>query len=172
MDNKTSQAIIAIISRNMVSTPDNIGKITANLLLNEVSALFSEHKTNVEEVNNLRPDFRENFSDICFLRASELISTKHAKELILESWNNPSLDLCAFLIKSEILNEADASALIAIIEKIMEDNPKTLEQIKGGKTNVIGFLVGQTMKAVQGKGNPVEIKELIMNSLKEKGIIE
>ena len=165
MDVKTTNAVLALISIGVCKKPDNMGKVVSNLLLNEVSALLSENKTDIKEIQDLRPDFCEAISDICYLRAQELITTKHAKELLLYMWNTPYIDLCSYLISSEMLKEADSSEIIKIIDDLLSGNMKTVEQIKSGKTNAVGFFVGQTMKAVGGKGNPAEIKELILNRI-------
>ena len=44
-------------------------------------------------------------------------------------------------------------------------NPKQVEQYKGGKTSVIGFLVGQVMKATRGQANPAVVNQLLKDKL-------
>ena len=60
---------------------------------------------------------------------------------------------------------SDNSALEDLVKSVIEANPKALEDYKNGKTNVMGFLVGQCMKASKGKGNPAILKELMEKHL-------
>jgi aspartyl-tRNA(Asn)/glutamyl-tRNA(Gln) amidotransferase subunit B len=59
----------------------------------------------------------------------------------------------------------DAAALSAVIEEVLAENPKQVEQYRGGKKAVLGFLVGQAMKKTQGKANPALANELLSRKL-------
>ncbi|MBF0478132.1 MAG: Asp-tRNA(Asn)/Glu-tRNA(Gln) amidotransferase subunit GatB [Candidatus Omnitrophica bacterium] len=56
---------------------------------------------------------------------------------------------------------SDQESLTRIVDEIIKENPKAVGEIKSGKENVLGFLVGQTMKKTQGKANPKMIGEII-----------
>jgi len=56
---------------------------------------------------------------------------------------------------------SDAGALGEIVDEVIAGNPKQVEQYKAGKTAVLGFLVGQVMKASKGQANPAAVNELI-----------
>ena len=60
---------------------------------------------------------------------------------------------------------SDSGALEKIVDEVLAANPKQVEQYKGGKTTVIGFLVGQVMKASRGQANPAAVNELLKNKL-------
>ena len=60
---------------------------------------------------------------------------------------------------------SDTGALEKIIDEVIAANPKQVEQYKGGKTTVIGFLVGQVMKASRGQANPAAVNELLKTKL-------
>ena len=59
----------------------------------------------------------------------------------------------------------DEGALRATVEKVIADNPQSVEDYKGGKKQAIGFLVGQTMKAMGGKANPGMVNKLLQELL-------
>jgi len=59
----------------------------------------------------------------------------------------------------------DTSALEKIIDEIISNNQPQVQQYIGGKESVIGFFVGQVMKASQGKANPKAVNELLRNKL-------
>jgi aspartyl-tRNA(Asn)/glutamyl-tRNA(Gln) amidotransferase subunit B len=60
---------------------------------------------------------------------------------------------------------SDTGALEKIIDDVLAANPKQVEQYKGGKTTVIGFLVGQVMKSSRGQANPATVNELLKSKL-------
>ena len=60
---------------------------------------------------------------------------------------------------------SDTGALEKIIDDVLAANPKQVEQYKGGKTTVIGFLVGQVMKSSRGQANPATVNELLKTKL-------
>ena len=59
----------------------------------------------------------------------------------------------------------DTSAIEPVIEKVIADNPKSVEDLKAGKDRAMGALVGQVMRATQGKANPKLVNELIRSKL-------
>jgi aspartyl-tRNA(Asn)/glutamyl-tRNA(Gln) amidotransferase subunit B len=67
----------------------------------------------------------------------------------------------------ELVNElgmaqvSDAAALEAICRKIIDQSPKQVEQLRAGKTSVMGFFVGQVMKETKGAANPQLVNELL-----------
>jgi aspartyl-tRNA(Asn)/glutamyl-tRNA(Gln) amidotransferase subunit B len=58
-----------------------------------------------------------------------------------------------------------AGALGKIVDEVITGNPKQVEQYKAGKTAVLGFLVGQAMKASKGQANPTALNELLRSNL-------
>lgn len=60
---------------------------------------------------------------------------------------------------------SDQSALEKIVDDVIAGNEKSIEDLRAGKTNVFGFLVGQCMKASKGQGNPSIMKELLSKKL-------
>ncbi len=73
---------------------------------------------------------------------------------------------------SEVIKEkglaqvSDDSALLIIIDEVIAQNPAVVEQIKSGKPNAAGFLVGQAMKKSGGRANPKKLNELITRRIK------
>lgn len=60
---------------------------------------------------------------------------------------------------------SDTAALEAIADEVLANNEKSITDYKNGKTNALGFLVGQCMKASKGKANPGMMKEIILKKL-------
>jgi aspartyl-tRNA(Asn)/glutamyl-tRNA(Gln) amidotransferase subunit B len=59
----------------------------------------------------------------------------------------------------------DISALEKKIDEVIAGNPKQLEQYRAGKKTMLGFFVGQVMKASQGQANPQMVNELLTKKL-------
>ena len=59
----------------------------------------------------------------------------------------------------------DSATIEKIIDEVIAANPKQLEQYRAGKTTVIGFFVGQVMKASKGQANPGMVNELLRKKL-------
>lgn len=60
---------------------------------------------------------------------------------------------------------SDTSALEAIADEVLANNEKSITDYRNGKTNALGYLVGQCMKASKGKANPGMLKEIIIGKL-------
>jgi aspartyl-tRNA(Asn)/glutamyl-tRNA(Gln) amidotransferase subunit B len=63
----------------------------------------------------------------------------------------------------------DADALTPIVQRVLDDNPKIVSQYLGGKTTVLGFFVGQVMKATKGSADPKLVPQLVAKLLSERG---
>ena len=61
---------------------------------------------------------------------------------------------------------SDTSALETIVQGVLAANEKVVADYHGGKTNALGFLVGQCMRQSKGQGNPAVIRELLEKALK------
>jgi aspartyl-tRNA(Asn)/glutamyl-tRNA(Gln) amidotransferase subunit B len=61
---------------------------------------------------------------------------------------------------------SDTAALEAIVAEVLAANPKQVEQYKSGKGAVLGFLVGQVMKATRGQANPAVVNEILQRRLR------
>ena len=56
-----------------------------------------------------------------------------------------------------------------MIDKIISNNPKQVEQFLKGKSKLLGFFVGQVMKETEGKANPQQVNEMVQRKLSETG---
>ena len=61
--------------------------------------------------------------------------------------------------------ESDTGAIDAVVAKILTDNAEKVAQYRAGKEALFGFFVGQTMKAMAGKGNPQLVNEALKKAL-------
>lgn len=93
------------------------------------------------------------------------LSSTAAKEVLLESiitGNDPK----SIATEKNLLQVSDEGELVMIIEKVISENDKAASDVRKGEMKAIGFLVGQVMKASQGRANPAKVQELIKQQLK------
>ena len=97
------------------------------------------------------------------IKSGEL-SNKLAKEVFPKMF--ASGEPAASIIEREGLKQiSDSGAIEKIIDEVLAANPKQVEQYKSGKTAVMGFLVGQIMKASRGQANPGAVNEMLKAKL-------
>jgi aspartyl-tRNA(Asn)/glutamyl-tRNA(Gln) amidotransferase subunit B len=100
--------------------------------------------------------------------ADGTINNKTAKELFGDMWAAKSDDdnLVDALIESKGLKQiSDTGALEAIVDEVLANNAKSVEQYRAGKEAAINALIGQAMKASRGKANPAQLTELLKAKL-------
>jgi aspartyl-tRNA(Asn)/glutamyl-tRNA(Gln) amidotransferase subunit B len=92
------------------------------------------------------------------------ISGKQAKEVYakLKGTDRAPQDVVA---ESGIAVMADEKAIEALVRRIVEENPKQAEQLRGGKASLMGFFVGQVMKATRGSASPQLVNDLLKKVL-------
>ena len=64
-----------------------------------------------------------------------------------------------------LVQVTDPSAIAAVVDQVIAANPKQVEQYRAGKEALIGYFVGQVMKASGGKANPATAKEILLERL-------
>ncbi|MFT7137830.1 MAG: aspartyl-tRNA(Asn)/glutamyl-tRNA(Gln) amidotransferase subunit B, partial [Sulfitobacter sp.] len=95
-----------------------------------------------------------------------IISGKIAKSIFDAVWAGDAVDVDEYIKTNDLTQVSDDSALAPMIDQIINDNPKQVEQYLAGKTKLIGFFVGQVMKQTGGKANPQQVNDLLMAKLK------
>ncbi len=107
----------------------------------------------------------ERLGELVGLVAKGEISGKLAKEIFAKMIATG--DSAPVIMEREGLRQiGDSDALSKIIDDVVAANPKQLEQYRAGKTTVLGFFVGQVMKATKGQANPTAVNELLREKLK------
>jgi aspartyl-tRNA(Asn)/glutamyl-tRNA(Gln) amidotransferase subunit B len=136
------------------------GKATANWVVGDLMGLL---KAQGKEVT-ASPVSAKSLGELVALIGKGELTGKLAKEILpkmFESGESPRT-----IMEREGLKQiSDEGALETIIDQVLAANGKQVEQYKSGKTTVIGFLVGQVMKASRGQANPAGVNELLRKKL-------
>ncbi|MBV8817198.1 MAG: Asp-tRNA(Asn)/Glu-tRNA(Gln) amidotransferase subunit GatB [Acidobacteriaceae bacterium] len=106
----------------------------------------------------------QDLGELVSLIVSGEISGKLAKEIFAKMFETGAP--ARVIMEREGLKQiSDSGALEAMIDAVIAANRKQVEQYKSGKTTVLGFLVGQVMKASKGQANPASVNELLKKKL-------
>jgi aspartyl-tRNA(Asn)/glutamyl-tRNA(Gln) amidotransferase subunit B len=100
--------------------------------------------------------------------ADGTISNKIAKEIFSVMWDEKAKDIDAVdrIIDEKGLKQiSDSGALEAIIDQVLAANQKSVEEFRAGKEKAFNALIGQIMKATQGKANPQQVNKLLTEKL-------
>jgi aspartyl-tRNA(Asn)/glutamyl-tRNA(Gln) amidotransferase subunit B len=92
------------------------------------------------------------------------ISGKIAKQIFDAMWNGEG-DADTIIEARGLTQLKDAPAIERMVNEVIEANPDQVAQYRAGKHKVLGFFVGQVMKASQGKANPAQVNELLKEKL-------
>ncbi len=93
------------------------------------------------------------------------ISGKIAKQVFDAMWRGEG-DADTIIEVKGLIQITDSSAIEAMIDEVIAANPTQLEQYRAGKEKLLGFFVGQVMKASKGKANPGQLNEILRGKLK------
>lgn len=80
-------------------------------------------------------------------------------------WADPSADAEQIIEAQGLKQITDTGAIEAMIDEVLANNAKAVEQFKGGNEKALNALVGQVMKASKGKANPAQVQELMKAKL-------
>ena len=131
-----------------------------NYLFTDILGIKEKEKLSWDDIK-LSPD---NFAKLINNLVSGKISSRVAKDILLEIVHtNQDVDE---IIKNKGLEQVkDTTILIPVIEEVINNNPKAIEDFKKGKENAIQFLVGQVMAKLKGAADPKELEQLIRQKI-------
>lgn len=137
-------------------------KTTANWIITEVLALANKKNLSVTEY----PVSFKNLQNLLSNVQNDIISNKQAKDVFERMWNNG--EDAQNIIESEGMKQiSDIDELNKIVDNIIKNNYKSVEEYQNGKDKLLVFFVGQVMKETKGKGNPKVINEILKEKLKK-----
>ena len=135
-------------------------KEVSNWLMVETMRLLKEHDLEPSDLT-FAP---ENLAKLIDLIEKGTINRTTAKE-VFEKVFAENVDPEVYVEENGLKIEADDGALKGIIESIVTANPQSVADYKAGKKKAIGFLVGQTMKAMKGKADPGTVNKMLTEIL-------
>ena len=124
-------------------------KKAVNLILAELLAILNEEKLTINDVK-ITPS---HIADLADALEDGKITSKQGKEVFAQMYETNQMPSQIIKEKGmEVVN--DSGEIDKIVQDVIASNPKAVEDFKSGKTNVVGWLMGQVMKISHGKANP------------------
>lgn len=135
-------------------------KTVSNWVMGELTRELNNSGTDIA-VSPVSPD---RLVDLLTMVDKGVISLKVAREIFPELYRSGKTPQ-QIVQEKGLTQVSDEGALQKIIDEVLSKNPVQVGQFKEGKQQVLGFLVGQVMKASGGKANPGKVNELLKNKL-------
>ncbi|EJF07384.1 glutamyl-tRNA(Gln) and/or aspartyl-tRNA(Asn) amidotransferase, B subunit [Thiovulum sp. ES] len=107
----------------------------------------------------------QKLADIVIAIDKNQISGKAGKDVLDFLFENENFSVKEAIEKLGLAQVNDDSAILQIIDEVLQKNPDKVEQYRNGKDKLFGFFVGQTMKASKGSANPQKVNELLKGRL-------
>ena len=137
-------------------------KLIANWMMTQLNALLNRDGLDISQA----PVQPERLVALIERVADHTISAKSAKEVLATMWNDTRT--AEQIIEAKGLKQiSDTSQLDAIVEQILNNNPKQVAQFLSGKDKVLGYFVGQAMKASQGQADPAQLSQCFKTRLEK-----
>ena len=155
----TSSKKLADIFEAAVDCGSNPKKVS-NWLMGETLRLLKDRSEDPEDIRFSA----EHLSALIKLTESGAVNNTVAKE-VFEKMYEEDVDPVSYVEEHGLKTVNDEGALETVIKKVMGSNPKVVEEYRGGKEKVLGFLIGQVMKELKGKADPAMAGEMLKKFL-------
>ena len=137
-------------------------KQSANWMMGELSAYLNKHNVSISR----SPISPAVLAQVIARVDDGTLSSKTAKTLLDALWGaEPAGNIDELIEKLNLAQLSDDGALSKIVDDLIAANPKQFDELRSGKEKMLGFFVGQVMKATQGKANPQQVNQIIRNKL-------
>ncbi len=155
----TSSKAIADYYERMIANNSN-AKLCANWVMGELSGALNKDQLDISQ----SPISPEELSLLVERISDNTISGKIAKDVFKALWNQEgSVDQ---IIDSKGLKQiTDTGEIEKIIEEVISNNSAQVDQYRSGNEKILGFFVGQIMKATNGKANPKQVNDILREKL-------
>jgi aspartyl-tRNA(Asn)/glutamyl-tRNA(Gln) amidotransferase subunit B len=137
-------------------------KLASNWVMSEIIRVLNEQKISIVDFP-LQP---EQIAELLNMVTSDKISLKIAKT-VFEEMLTSRRSAETIVAEKGLMQISDSSELSKIVEDILLKNPKQVEEYRGGKDKVLGFFVGQVMRATKGQANPALVNQILKEKLAE-----
>lgn len=135
-------------------------KLSANWCMGELSKFLNQSNLDIRQC----PISAEDFSLLLGRIKDETISGKIAKT-VFQAMTNGEGSADEIIDAKGLKQVSDAGAIEAMIDEVINANPAQFEALKGGQDKLIGFFVGQVMKASKGQANPGQVNGILKKKL-------
>ena len=155
----TASKATAVYFEKVVEISNN-PKASANWIMGDFASKLNEAEIAINE-SKIKP---EDLAELIKLIDNNTISSKIAKKVFEEMFETGK-EPKQIVEEKGLVQITDEGALKEIVAKVVENNPKSVEDYKAGRDKAIGFLVGQITKETKGKANPGIVNKMLVEIL-------
>ena len=138
-------------------------KLIDNWITGEIAGLLNERRIEITDTALTV----ENLTELIALIEQGALSHSAAKT-VLDTILEQDIAPAKVVAEKGLAQISDSDALFGIVEAVLAQNAKAVADYHSGKTNAVGFLVGQCMKASKGKGNPALLREIVLSAIQKQ----
>ncbi|XP_052190984.1 glutamyl-tRNA(Gln) amidotransferase subunit B, chloroplastic/mitochondrial-like [Diospyros lotus] len=135
-------------------------KLAANWIMGDIAAYMKNEKLSINEIKLTPNELAELISSI----KDGTISGKIGKEILFELMAKGGT-VKGLIEEKDLVQAIDPAEIGNMVDKVLAENPKQLEQYRGGKTKLQGYFAGQVMKLSKGKANPGLLNKILLEKL-------
>jgi len=135
-------------------------KLAANWVTGDLSALLNKNDLDISD-SSIQA---ERLGNLLSRILDNTISGRIAK-MVFETMIDDNDSVDSIIAKKGLEQVTDSGAIEKLVDEVIANNPEQVQQLKEGKDQVIGFLVGQAMKLSQGKANPGQVNQLLREKI-------
>lgn len=158
-ENLTAQIDIADYFESMIAKGADV-KLSANWVMGDLSASLNKNQIEIQDSPISAIELYELITKI----SDNTISGKIAKYIFKSMWEGKGS--VEEIIENQGLKQmTDIDALEGIIDEVVNNNTLQVQQFKDGNSKLLGFFVGQVMKATNGKANPKQVNKILNDKL-------
>ena len=139
----------------------NQGKLVANWINGELAATLNKEGLELAQ----SPITAARLAALVGKIADGTLSSKLAKKAFEAMWAEPEATIEQIIDKHGLVQITDTGAIEAMVDEVLANNAKAVEQFKAGNEKALNAIVGQVMKASKGKANPAQVQELVKAKL-------
>ena len=157
----SSRELATYFESLLAATGGNDPKQCANWVIVELSGALNKASMDITE----SPVSAEQLAGVLNRISDNTISGKIAKTVFEALWKGEGKDADAIIENKGLKQVTDTGAIEAMVDEVLANNPDQVQQYRDGKEQLLGFFVGQIMKASKGKANPAQVNELLKKKL-------
>ncbi len=136
-------------------------KDVANWLLNDVASVLNARRIGIEAF----PMPPLELAGLLKLVEKRTINRQIAKEKVFPQMLESGLSAAQIVARDKLAVESDEAGLRACVASVLAENPRTVAAFREGKTQVVGFVIGQVMRQKKGKADPQLVRKLALEGL-------
>lgn len=162
-ENSASELKEKIKSGEIISNEEKCFRLLANYIANELQGYLNKNKKSIKDIK-ITP---ENYAELIGFLADDKINSS-VVQIVLTEMHKTGGDPSHIIEEKNLLQINNEEEMEKVVQKVIDNNFKSVKDYQNGKQNALQFLMGQVMKESKGRANPQVIIKILQNKLIKK----